>query len=155
MIDFVYKNWTSQKVPGENFFIKILEKGMMVLKLKGKLELGVNIVGEAKIKSLNKKYRNKNNPTDVLSFPIQNRSHIPYSIFHIQDVGDIFICLSIAKKEAKRENISIGRKLAQLTAHGFLHLNGYDHENSVAEAQKMEKIEDKILDKIKATEFSS
>ncbi|MBI2065185.1 MAG: rRNA maturation RNase YbeY, partial [Candidatus Yanofskybacteria bacterium] len=52
-------------------------------------------------------------------------------------------------REAKRENISIERKLAQLTVHGFLHLQGYDHELSENSARKMFKLERKILSKIR------
>lgn len=146
-VDLVFKNWTSprprrgkaeggQKAPRGKFFKNIIEKGCDILKLKENLELSVNIVAEAKMKSLNKKYRNKDKPTDVLSFPMLNGN------------GDIFICLSIAKKEAKRENISVEAKLAQLTVHGFLHLQGYDHENSKREAEKMFGLENKILNKV-------
>lgn len=137
MIDLVFKNYTSQKSPGDKFFVKILGRASEVLKLKKKLEISVNLVGEGKIKNLNKKYRNKDKATDVLSFPLGDGS------------GDIFICLSIAKMEAKRENISVEAKLAQLTVHGFLHLLGYDHEISKASAKEMFELEGRILDKIK------
>jgi|SRR3989344_4458032 len=135
MIDLVFKNYTSQSVQGESFFKKILEKGYEILNLKNKLELSVNIIGEAKIKSLNKKYRDKDKTTDVLSFPLGGGN------------GDIFICLSIAKKQAKSENMSIEKKLAQLTVHGFLHLQGYDHEKSSTGAKNMFRLENKILEK--------
>ncbi len=136
MIDLVLKNYTSQKSPKESFFVRVLGTAAKELKLKGDLEMSINLVGEGKIRDLNKKHRKKDKPTDVLSFPLGGGN------------GDIFICLSIAKKEAKRENISIERKLAQLTAHGFLHLLGYDHEKSKRDAQKMFKLESKILSKI-------
>lgn len=137
MIDLVFKNWTSQKSSGEKFFVKILERASEVLKLKKKLEISVNLVGESKIKSLNKKYRNKDKATDVLSFPLGDGS------------GDVFICLSIAKKQAKSENISIDKKLAQLAVHAFLHLQGYDHERTEKEAKDMLGLEDKILKNLK------
>ncbi len=136
ILDLVFKNWTSQKAPGQKFFKNIIEKGCDILRLKKNLELSVNIVVGEKMKSLNKKYRNKDKPTDVLSFPLGGGS------------GDIFICLSIAKKEAKRENISVEAKLAHLTVHGFLHLQGYDHESSKREAEKMFGLENKILNKV-------
>ncbi|MEX2090850.1 MAG: rRNA maturation RNase YbeY [Candidatus Paceibacterota bacterium] len=147
MIDLVFKNYTTprktssrgrQKAPGRKFFEKILDKSYKILKLKSNLELSVNLVGEVKIKQLNKKYRNKNKPTDVLSFPLGDGS------------GDIFICLSIAKKEAKSENISIEAKFSQLTVHGFLHLQGYDHEKSKKDAEKMFGVESKILNTLKS-----
>ena len=137
MIDLVFKNYTKQKAPRGPFFRNILERGNKTLKLRDKLELSVNLVGEAKIKELNKKHRRKNKPTDVLSFPVGNGN------------GDIFICLSIAKNEAKRENITIKEKLAQLTVHGFLHLQGYEHEKSKRGAEEMFQLEKQILDKLK------
>jgi probable rRNA maturation factor len=136
MIDFVFKNYTLQKSPGRGFFKNILEIAAKELKFKDKVEVSVNLVGEAKIRALNKKYRHKDKATDVLSFPLGDGS------------GDIFICLSIAKNEAKRENITIKEKLAQLTVHGFLHLSGYDHEKSKNDADVMFRIEGKILNKL-------
>src|SRR3989344_4230605 len=132
------KNYKERKAPRRIFFKKILEMATRELKLKGKLSVSVNLVGEKRIQELNKKYRNKNKPTDVMSFPIQNKSNFSISQFlSFYDIGDIFICLSIAKNEAKRENITIEQKLAQLVVHGFLHLKGYEHEKSKREAEKM------------------
>lgn len=135
-IDLVFKNYTSQKAPKDKFFKKVLETAVRELKLKDKIGVSINLVGEARIRDLNWKYRNKNKSTDVLSFPLGDGS------------GDIFVCLSIAKNQAKRENMNIERKLAQLTVHGFLHLAGYDHEISEKKAEKMFDLENKILTKL-------
>lgn len=125
MLDLVFKNSASLKAPGGAFFVKILELAAKTLKLgDSKIEISVNLVGRAKIKNLNKKYRNKNTATDVLSFPLSTAVLKKYGILLL---GDIFICLPVAKKEAEEENISIEKKLAWLTVHGFLHLLGYDH----------------------------
>ena len=136
MVDLVFKNYTSQEAPRQGFFKNILETATKELKINVKIETSINLAGEDKMKDLNKKYRHKDMPTDVLSFPLGDGS------------GDIFICLSIAKKEAKRENIDIENKLAQLTVHGFLHLAGYDHERSKQAEKEMLGLEDKILNKI-------
>ncbi|OGN09189.1 MAG: rRNA maturation RNase YbeY [Candidatus Yanofskybacteria bacterium RIFCSPHIGHO2_02_FULL_41_11] len=133
MIDLVFKNWTILKAPGKKFFTSILEKGAKVLNLNKSLEISINIVGAMKIKELNKKHRNKDKSTDVLSFPLGDGN------------GDLFICLSIAKKQAKSENISIEKRLARLTVHGFLHLQGHDHERSERDAKKMFNLENQIL----------
>jgi len=146
MISIVFRNSTSGKKYSSKFFKKILETAIRKLKLNKNFSVSVNLVGEKKIKELNKKYRNKNKPTDVLSFPIND--HVVgsrQSSVVSCDLGDIFICLSIAKKETKRENVSIKRKLAQLVVHGFLHLLGCDHEKSKKEAESMFKLEEKIL----------
>lgn len=147
MIDLVFQNLTSDKGYNVFFFKNILETAAQELKIKGRMGVSVNLVGEAKIKELNKKYRNKNKLTDVISFPINEKSEIYNPKFIIQDIGDIFICLSIAKNEAKRENIEIEYKLAQLTVHGFFHLLGYDHEKSEEDADKVFSLEKKILSK--------
>ena len=147
MIDLVFKNSTSEQAPGGAFFVKILESAAKTLKLGGsKVEISVNLTGETKIKNLNKKYRNKNTATNVLSFPLSTDVLKKYGILPL---GDIFRCLRVAKKEADGENISVENKLAWLTVHGFLHLLGYDHETTAKDAQAMLDLERKILRKIK------
>ena len=144
MIDLIFRNLTSDKKYGPKFFENVLETAVNELGLKNDFSLSVNLTVESKMRELNKKHRNKNQPTDVLSFPTDEKS----AISSIQDLGDIFICLSIAKKDARVENIDIRYKLAQLTTHGFLHLLGYDHEKSDEDADKMFKIEARILNKL-------
>lgn len=145
MIDLVFKNSTSDKKYNSKIFEKILAVGIRELKLSNKnIEVSVNLVEDDRIKELNHKYRHKNKVTDVLSFPIEVK---PIPKANIWPIGDIFICLSFAKKEAKEENIDIDTKLAQLTVHGFLHLLGYDHERSEKDAKKMFRLENKILNK--------
>ena len=155
MVDLVFENYTASQAPGKEFFKKILETAARKLKLNKNFSVSVNLVGEKKIQELNKKYRNKNKPADVLSFPMQKKLEIenwklkiPKSKTKIFDLGDIFVCLSIAKNEAKRENITIKEKLTGLVVHGFLHLLGYDHEVSEASARKMFNLESRILDKL-------
>jgi probable rRNA maturation factor len=147
MVDLVFQNFTSDKEFGRDFFYKILSAGFEELNLSEKnSEVSLNLVEEDKIQELNQKYRNKNKPTDVLSFPLDDKSPEQGGTLLL---GDIFICLSIAKNEAKRENINIDEKLARLTVHGFLHLMGYDHETSAKDAGKMLDLENKILESIK------
>lgn len=153
MLDLVFKNYTSKKAPGEKFFQEILDTGTKELKLKNKkIEIGLSLVGEAKIKELNKKYRGKNKVTDVLSFPLDEARLKKYDILPL---GDIFICLPFAVKEAKRQSISLEKELAWLTVHGFLHLLGYDHPDDEVSGprlkrrgEKMFALENKILNKI-------
>ena len=137
----------SRKAPREVFFREILVATIKELKIKDKnIEVSLNLVGEVKIKELNKKYRGKNEVTDVLSFPLEETRLKKYDILPL---GDIFICLPFAVKEAKRQSISLKKELAWLTVHGFLHLSGYDHDKSKQDAEKMFKIENQILNKIK------
>ena len=146
MLDLVFKNHTSQKSPNEKFFKEILDAGIKKLKLSDKkVEISLNLVGEAKIRELNKKYRGKDKVTDVLSFPLEESRLGKYDILPL---GDIFICLPFAVKESKKQNISIEKELAWLTVHGFLHLLGYDHEKSADDKKKMSALENEILNRL-------
>lgn len=164
MLDLVFQNSTidpplprlrrASKKYNSKFFEKILISSIKELKLNDKkIATSVNLVGEAKIKELNKKYRNKDKVTDVLSFPMVEKlsKKLQTTNYKLQDtdLGDIFICLPFAKKRAKSENVSIDKELARLTVHGFLHLLGYDHEKSGKEEERMFGIEEKILLKLK------
>lgn len=143
MLDLVFKNYTSQKAPGGAFFVKILETAAEILKLGGsKIEVSINLVGEVKIKSLNKKYRNKNTATNVLSFPLSTDILKKCGILPL---GDIFICLPVAKKEAEEEKTGIEKKLAWLTVHGFLHLLGYDHPDDEVSGPRLKRRGEKMF----------
>lgn len=144
MLDLVFNNFTSAKAPDRQFFYTLFQKSAKSagLPLSGSIEVSLNFVGEARMKSLNKKHRSKNKVTDVLSFPLDGKTDDKSAIMLL---GDIFVCLPFAKKEAVKENIAIDRKLSQLAVHGFLHLLGYDHEKSEAERRKMEELEKEIL----------
>ncbi len=146
MLDLVFKNYTQGKAPGEVFFREILSTAIKELGTKNKnIETSLNLVGEAKIKELNKNYRAKNEVTDVLSFPLEETRLKKHAILPL---GDIFICLPFAVKEAEKQKISLEKELAWLTVHGFLHLLGYDHEKSTNDKKKMFRLESKILKNI-------
>lgn len=143
MLDLTFNNFTSNKSFGRDFFCGIILRAGRNLGLElEKAEVSINLVGETRIRALNKKYRGRNKTTNVLSFPLDSK---PMPRSAIMDLGDIFICLPFAKKEAKRENITIEKKLSWLCIHGFLHLLGYDHEKSEKDRKEMEKLENKIL----------
>ncbi|MDP3245198.1 MAG: rRNA maturation RNase YbeY [bacterium] len=113
----------------------LVQAGGFFTKEKGLSEVGVVLVGDGEMKKLNQHYRGKDKTTNVLSFPTKKRD----------DLGDIFISLPEAKREAKKYGLSLEQELARLVVHGFLHLLGYDHIKE-REAKRMEKIEDEILD---------
>jgi len=147
MLDLVFKNHTLSKVPNKKFFVKILNTVIREINIKNKkIEVSLILVGDARIKELNKKYRNKNQVTDVLSFPLKETRLKKYDILPL---GDIFICLPFAVKESKRQDVGLEKELAWLTIHGFLHLLGYNHDKSKQRAEEMFKLEGQILSKIK------
>lgn len=102
--------------------------------------VSLGIVGETKIKQFNSIYRKKNQVTDVLSFENDDR------LSREEPLGEILVCLSVAKKQAKQMKHSLKKEMNRLVLHGFLHLIGYDHMKE-KEAEKMESLETKILNK--------
>lgn len=106
-------------------------------------ELTIRIVDEADIQSLNKQYRHKDYPTNVLSFP----SSIPKELQEQLDtnfIGDIIICPSVLAKESDEQAKSLEHHWAHMVIHGVLHLLGYDHINEADEI-KMQTLEIQIL----------
>lgn len=96
----------------------------------------LRIVDKIESEKLNKQFRNKIGATNVLSFQM-NENPIE---------GDLILCHSIIKSEAKEQGKKIIDHYAHLIIHGYLHLLGYDHQND-KDADKMEKMEKKILKK--------
>lgn len=97
-------------------------------------EIELQFVSKRQIQELNRKYRNIDKPTDVLSFQL---SCSPL-------VGQIFICYTYSVAQAKRLNKTLLDELALLTVHGILHIFDYDHADTLTETQ-MQKIEKEIL----------
>ena len=92
-------------------------------------ELSIALVSDADIQALNRDYRHKDKPTNVLSFP--------------QDgplLGDIVLALETVQREAAEKSISLEHHVSHLIIHGFLHLQGYDHETDET-AREMEALE--------------
>jgi len=111
-----------------------LEK-VVVKKFKIKKEISIVLATKAQIRQLNRVYRRKDKPTDVLSFNIDSA----------QILGEIVICPDIARINAKEDGKSYVSELKLLTVHGILHLLGYDHEKSSAEKKKQEAMEKYLL----------
>jgi probable rRNA maturation factor len=121
-------NLTTVKVD-EEFFKKIAEKVLEKESAswrKGNKNLSLALIGQGRIRELNKRYRGKNRVTDVLAFPGNG-------------LGEIVICLREVKKNAERFSLTFEKELARVLIHGILHLLGYDHEKSEAQARVMEE----------------
>jgi probable rRNA maturation factor len=103
-----------------------------------KKAVSVVLVGEAKIRALNKKYRHKDKVTDVLSFGDWGDKEF---------LGEIVICLPQIKRQAKQFGVSAREEMIRMLAHGFLHLTGLDHEKSQAEEKKMFKKQEDLVKK--------
>lgn len=144
--DLVFRNTTKNHRFSQKFFERILAAAAKKMGLKkGIYEISIALVGEQRIRSLNKKYRRKDKVTDVLSFPLGAESLTGYNT---KALGDLFLCVPFAIRAAKHENMPLDEKLAWMTVHGLLHLAGYDHERSDHESEAMAALEKKILSDI-------
>jgi len=117
---------------------KIAHRALEVLGLS-KVELSIALVSDAQIKRLNKLYRNKDKPTDVLSFPIGEK---------VEDwliLGDIVISVDTARRQAQELGHSLEEELKRLLVHGLVHLLGYDHELGGEEEKKFFELEEFVL----------
>ena len=99
-----------------------------------KKQVGIVLVDKKSIQALNKKFRKKNKVTDVLSFSGEG----PF-------LGDIVLCVEQIKKQATEHELEMSEEFSYLVLHGLLHLLGYDHEESEAQAKKMFRIQDKLF----------
>ena len=102
-------------------------------------ELGVRVVGPAESRRLNARYRGKDKPTNVLSFPAVELPAGPE-----RPLGDLVICPDVLRVEARAQRKSLRAHWAHLVVHGTLHLVGYDHEDC-ADADRMERREIAVL----------
>ncbi|KPK70270.1 MAG: hypothetical protein AMJ84_08135 [Acidithiobacillales bacterium SM23_46] len=101
--------------------------------------IGVRIVGAAESRTLNLRYRGKDQPTNVLSFPYEAPPGARTDV-----LGDLVICAPLVRREARAEHKDEQAHWAHLVVHGILHLRGYDHENA-RQAAIMEDREVRIL----------
>ena len=109
----------------------IIEKILMFKGVKGRVEVSVSIVGDRLMKNLNRKYRNFDETTDVLSFPMTEEVKDKPFVEppdHILRLGDIIISYPQAREDALEENKLVDDKIDELVEHSMLHLLGQHHE---------------------------
>lgn len=112
----------------------------------GSAEISVTFVDNDQIHQLNKQYRDKDMPTDVLSFPMGENG--VYDIDHstgAKILGDIVISMEKATEQADRYGHSLEREVGYLTAHSMLHLLGYDHEAGGIQRVRMREKEEQVM----------
>ena len=153
----------------EKLLHEVIEAAAKYLNLPEGIELDLSIVSNEEIQVLNRDYRGLDKPTDVLSFALTEvTSEFDVDFAHLglteeaeetedleetefedeedlpQHLGDIIISYPRALEQAQDYGHSLDRELAFLAVHGFLHLNGYDHQTE-EEAQEMFKIQEEVL----------
>ena len=119
------------------------------------LYICITLTNPQNIQDLNKKYRNIDKPTDVLSFPMFEKVELDElkqnSKPNMQDIlGDIIISIPKVEEQAKEYGHSFERELSYMLVHGFYHLMGYDHMEEEDKAQ-MRKKEENVLSKLNIT----
>lgn len=127
------------------------------LELKDNVEVSATIVDNERIHEINREYRSIDRPTDVISFAIEDNDEDDFEIFFDEMdeedlqlprlLGDLFISIDKVKEQSDEFGHSFERELGFLTVHGFLHLNGYDHQTD-EEEKIMSALQDEILEEI-------
>lgn len=114
-------------------------------------EVSVTFCRDKEIQKLNSEYRNKDLPTDVLSFSQIDGEEFPCALEEeVQSLGDIVISYETAERQYETYSDDLGSEVLRLLVHGLLHLLGFDHENVPDEKRiLMEKTEDVLCEKFK------
>lgn len=125
--------WQGRALPGVTK--RLRELGVAALQRAGVVEgtLAVLLCDDRTIELLNRHFRHKAQPTDVLSFPAHDR--LPTGAVHL---GDVAISLETAARQAEAAGHSLERELCLLLIHGALHVCGYDHEQDHGEMEALE-----------------
>ena len=127
---------------------EVLDKCFKEEKLGKHITITVTLTNPENIRNINKKYRQIDNPTDVLSFPMFEKDEIPNIEGNIPDVlGDIVISIPKVEEQAEEYGHSFKRELSYMVVHGFYHLMGFDHMKEEEKAEMREK-EENILGKL-------
>ena len=123
---------------------KIRQTASVILNALGypDAELSILIVDDQQIAQLNRQYLNREGPTNVIAFSMRQGQ---FSDIAPNLLGDVVISADNAHREAQNAGISMQTRFNQLLIHGTLHLLGYDHENTEAEARKMEEKNNELM----------
>jgi len=141
-------NWVKDLPRAEEIIKKAVIAALHASGIAGyarSIEVSVLLTNDESIQNLNRDYRHKDKPTNVLSFPLESFNAGEYS--KVRDdiaIGDIIFALETIKSEALEQKKMLEHHLAHLSIHGALHLIGYDHEDD-RDAEIMEALEIKIL----------
>ena len=100
-----------------------------VAPVRARGEVTVAIVANSRVRDLNRRYRRKDAPTDVLSFPADEPG----------ELGDVVIALGVARRQAAQAGHSLSTEIRVLALHGLLHLLGYDHERDGGQMRRLEQ----------------
>lgn len=118
------------KLPAVRSLTRFLKEAQAVVRLRG--EVNVLLTTDAAMRELNRRFRGKNKPTDVLSFPAAN-------LVQTEEKGDLAISVETALKQSAEQGHPLAVEIKVLILHGILHLAGYDHETDAGQMQRHER----------------
>lgn len=118
------------KLPSVRTLARFLKEAQAAVRLRG--EVNVLLTTDAAMRDLNRRFRGKNKPTDVLSFPAAN-------LVQSEERGDLAISVETAGRQAIEQGHSLATEIRVLMLHGLLHLAGYDHETDDGQMQRRER----------------
>jgi probable rRNA maturation factor len=138
----LYLNQSSSRVP-RAFLCGWVQEVLKELKKRKIIknepaELTLVFLEADQMRALNKKYRKKNYPTDILSFVGDK----------IESFGELVLCPQVIRQQATEHDFTQRAEYAYMVLHGILHLLGYDHEKSPREAKKMFSLQDQIFERL-------
>lgn len=107
--------------------------------------LTISLVDDAEMQRLNREYRGKDRPTDVLAFAMREGQRVAGDEAQL---GDVVISLATAARQAADRRIALADEVTTLLVHGVLHLLGYDHERSPVEARRMFRKQRELLQSV-------
>ena len=125
----------AKALPGVERLVRKAARAALGAKAKS---LTVALSDDRRVQALNKRDRKKDKPTNVLSYPSGERTFL----------GDVVLARQTVWREAREQRKALADHVAHLVVHGTLHLLGYDHETSDADAERMEALERRILGKL-------
>lgn len=138
---------------------QIIDEALKMHNMNGNYEVSLSFVDDEDIRDINRRFRDKDSKTDVLSFPLFSEEEIVKVIAdgsmssetsELVVLGDIIISVPTAIEQAKEYNHSIERELCFLSCHSILHLLGYDHDTP-ERTEKMETAQKDIMNKVGVT----
>jgi probable rRNA maturation factor len=127
-LDVVFVNRQRRYRIARTRFLRVLGAAARSLRVSG--EIALVFAGDGVLKRLNGRYRGKDRPTDVLSFPGPGGP---------EGLGDVLISIPAAERNARRLGRTLAQELDVLALHGFLHLLGYDHETDDGTMDRLER----------------
>lgn len=143
-IDFVFDNEIDNFENNyEQDFTAIIEQALKTLEIEDDVEVSCVLVDDERIHEINREYRHIDRSTDVISFAMEDNDQF-YVKGMPRTLGDIFISVDHAKKQAEEYGHSLRREMCFLFTHGILHLLGYDHMTDEQE-KEMFDLQDEIL----------